>query len=133
MLLHMVVLLTVIGWPAIGLAQFIDKGEYVEVKKGTTLCPSAALGVLSGSVDRNRVFWKVTSRPRANGTQSVTALTRESVYDRKSGDTTIVETRYDEDYATFFKRVPLHKELLVMISPQDGRSQATVEICLKGK
>jgi len=70
---------------------------------------------------------------RANGTQTVSALVHESVYDRQSGDTKTVERPYDEDYATFFKRAPEHKGMLQMISPQDGTVQAIVEICRKEK
>ena len=70
---------------------------------------------------------------RVNGTQAVSALVHETVYDRKSGDTTIMENAYDEDFATFFKRAPEHKGMLQMISPQDGSVQAIVEICPRGK
>lgn len=70
---------------------------------------------------------------RANGTQTVSALVHESLYDRQSGDTKTVEHPYDEDYATFFKRAPEHKGMLQMVSPQDGTVQAIVEICRKDK
>jgi len=70
---------------------------------------------------------------RANGTQTVSALVHESVYDRQSGDTKTVERPYDEDYATFFKRALEHKGMLQMVSPQDGTVQAIVEICRKEK
>ena len=70
---------------------------------------------------------------RSNGTQSVTAFVQEEVYDTKSGDTSIKETLYREDYATFFKRDPEHKGMLLMISPQDGRVEAIVEVCEKRK
>lgn len=70
---------------------------------------------------------------RANGTQTVSALVHETVYNRNSGDTTTVESSYDENFATFFKRAPQHKGMLQMISPQDGTVQAIVEICGKGK
>jgi len=68
---------------------------------------------------------------RTNGTQTVSALIHETVYNRKSGDTTTVENPYDDDFATFFKRAPEHKGMLQMISPQDGSVQAIVEICGK--
>ncbi len=55
------------------------------------------------------------------------------IYDSKSGDTTIKETLYQEDYATFFKRDPEHKGMLLMISPEDGRVEAIVEVCEKKK
>ncbi|HJT21950.1 MAG TPA: hypothetical protein VJ746_15840 [Nitrospira sp.] len=70
---------------------------------------------------------------RVNGTQSVSALVQETVYNRQSGDTTTVEQPYDEDFAILFKRAPQHKGMLQMISPQDGSLQAIVEICRKGK
>jgi hypothetical protein len=54
-------------------------------------------------------------------------------YDRQSGETTIKECRYDENYATFYKRDPEHKGMLVMVSPHDGRVQAIVEVCQKRK
>jgi len=69
---------------------------------------------------------------RANGTQTVSALVYERVYDRQSGDTTTVENAFpDEEFATFFKRAPEHNGMLQMISPQDGSVQAIVEICKK--
>ena len=76
---------------------------------------------------------KIEFPMRVNGTQTVSALYHETVYDRKSGDTTIMENRYDDEYATLFKRAPEHKGMLVMINPQDGQVQAIVEICQKRK
>ena len=70
---------------------------------------------------------------RVNGTQTVSALVHETVYNRSSGDTTTVENPYDENFATFFKWAPKHKGMLQMISPQDGSVQAIVGICGKGK
>jgi hypothetical protein len=70
---------------------------------------------------------------RANGTQTVAAFVLEALYDRKSGETAITERRYDEDYATFFKRDPGYKGMFLMISPKDGREEAMVEICGKRK
>jgi hypothetical protein len=71
---------------------------------------------------------------RVNGTQTVSALVNETVYNRQSGDTTTVENAYpDEEFATFFKRAPEYKEMLQMISPRDGSLKAIVEICQKGK
>ena len=70
---------------------------------------------------------------RSNGTQSVTAFVQEEVYDTKSGDTSIKETLYREDYATFFKRDPEHKGMLLMISPKDGSIEALVGPCEKQK
>lgn len=84
-------------------------------------------------LDPENLYWRVTSKVRANGTQTVVAVVLETQYDRQSGETTIKERRYDEDYATFFKRDPEHKGMLLMISPQDGRVEATVEICRKKK
>lgn len=129
----LVVLAIVIGLPLSGFAQFVDKGEYVEVAKGTKLCPNVILEKSKGMLDPENVYWRVTSKVRANGTQTVVAVVLETQYDRKSGETTIKERRYDEDYATFFKRSPENKGMLLMISPQDGRVEATVEICGKKK
>jgi hypothetical protein len=131
--LHLLVSAMVIGVPAAGLAQFNDKGDHVEVKKGTRLCSSIAVDGVRGTLNQRPIFWKVTSPIRANGTQTVSALVHETVYNRSSGDTTTVENPYDEDFATFFKRAPEHKGMLEMISPQDGNLQAIVEICRKDK
>jgi len=129
----LLVLTIVIGLPLSGFAQFMDKGEYVEVAKGTKLCPNVILEKSKGMLDPENVYWRVTSTTRAIGTQTVAPVVLETQYDRKSGETTIKERRYDEDYATFFKRSPDHKGMLLMISPQDGRVEATVEICRKKK
>ena len=129
--LQLLVSKIVIGLPAGGLAQFSDKGDRVEVKKGTTLCSVVAAEGVQRMIHRRKTFWSVTSLMRVNGTQAVSALVHETVYDRKSGDTTIRENAYDEDFATFFKRAPEHKGMLQMISPQDGSVQAIVEICKK--
>jgi hypothetical protein len=115
------------------LAQFLDRGEYVEAAKGTELCANVDLESSKVMLDPEKLFWRVTSRARANGTQTVAAFVLESSYDRKSGETTIKERRYDEDYATFFKRASAHKGMLLMVSPKDGRVEATVEICGKKK
>lgn len=131
--LHLLVSAMVIGVPAAGLAQFNDKGDHVEVKKGTRLCSSIAVDGVRGTLNQRPIFWKVTSPIRANGTQTVSALVHETVYNRQSGDTTTVENPYDEDFATFFKRAPGHEGMLQMISPRDGNLQAIVEICQKGK
>ena len=101
--------------------------------KGTKLCPNVILEKSKGMLDPENVYWRVTSTIRAIGTQTVAPVVLETQYDRKSGETTIKERRYDEDYATFFKRSPDHKGMLLMISPQDGRVEATVEICRKKK
>jgi len=132
-LLQLLVSAMLIGTPVPGLAQFHDKGNYVEVKKGTTLCSSIAIDGVRGTLNQRLIFWRVTSAMRANGTQTVSALVHETVYNRNSGDTTTVENSYDENVATFFKREPEHKGMLQMISPQDGTVQAIVEICGKGK
>ena len=125
--------LILIGFPLSAFAQFIDKADRVEVEKGTKLCSNVKMERAKGSVDPGRVFWRVRSKMRSNGTQSVTAFVQEEVYDTKSGDTSIKETLYREDYATFFKRDPEHKGMLLMISPQDGRVEAIVEVCEKKK
>jgi hypothetical protein len=133
MLMSLFLFLILIGFPLSAFAQFIDKGDYVEVKKGTMLCSNIKMEQAKGAFDPGKVFWRVTSNVRANGTQTVTAIEHETVYDRQSGETTIKERRYDEDYATLFKRDPEHKGMLLMVSPQDGRVQAIVEVCQKLK
>lgn len=133
MFMPLLLLLILIGIPMSALAQFMDKGDKVEVVKGTRLCSNVKMEKEKGSRDPGRVFWRVTSKMRANGTQTVAAFVQEEVYDSKSGDTTIKETSYQEDYATFFKRDPEHKGMLLMISPQDGRVEAIVEVCEKKK
>ena len=84
-----------------------------------------------GSINPGRVFWRVTSKMRSNGTQTVAAYVHDKIYDSKSGDTRMKETLYQEDFATFFKRDPEHQGMLLMISPQDGRVEAIVTVCEK--
>jgi hypothetical protein len=126
-------LLILIGFPLSAFAQFIDKGDRVEVGKGTKLCSNVKMEQAQGSQDTVRVFWVVKSKMRSNGTQSVIAFIQEDLYDTKSGDTSIKETVYQEAYATFFKRDPEHKGMLLMISPQNGSIEAVVEVCKKKK
>lgn len=133
MVLYVLGFLIAAGVPAAVLAQFVDKGAYVEVAKGTKLCSNVVLETSRGKLDSGKVFWRVTSNTRANGTQTVTAFVLESAYDRKSGDTKLRETLYDEEYAVLFKWDPARKGMLLMISPQDGRVEATVERCPKRK
>ncbi len=130
---YLLVLTIVIGLSLLGFTQFVDRGEYVEVSKGVKLCSNASLDTLSGILDPENRFWRVTSKARANGTQTVDAFVLESSYDRKSGNTTIEERQYDNDYATLFKRAVELKGMLLMISPRDGQVEATVEICSKKK
>ena len=133
MFVYLLVFAIAIGSPMSGVAQFVDKGEYVEVAQGTKLCPNVILEKSKGRLDPEDVYWRVTSKVRANGTQTVATFVLEVLYDRKSGETTIKERRYDEDYATLFRRSQEHKGMLLMISPKDGRVEATVEICEKRK
>jgi len=133
MFMYFFFLLILIGFPLSAHAQFIDKGDRVEVGKGARLCSNAKMEQAKGSRDPDRVFWVVKSKMRSNGTQSVSAFIQEDSYDTKSGDTSIKETVYQEDYATFFKRDPEHKGMLLMISPQDGSIEAVVEVCKKKK
>jgi len=133
-MLMLVLLLSLLsGFPTPGLAQFIDRGGRVEVQKGTKLCSHVEREGAKRSQEPGRVYWRVTSKMRSNGTQTVAAFVHETTYDSKSGDTTITERIHQEDYATFFKRDPEHKEMLLMISPQDGRVEQTVEVCEKKK
>ena len=132
--LQLLLFAIVIGLPATGVAQVSDKGDHVEVKKGTTLCSSFTVDGVPRTADLRRTFWRVTSPMRVNGTQTVSALIHETVYNRQSGDTTTVESAYpDEHLATFFKRDTEHNGMLQMISPRDGSLQAIVEICPKEK
>lgn len=133
MFVYLLVLAIVIGFPLSAFAQFVDKGEYVVVAKGTKLCPNVILENSKGMLDPEHLYWRVTSKARANGTQTITAFVLDSLYNRESGETTIKERRYDDDYATFFKRDSEHKGMLLMISPKDGRVEATVEVCGKKK
>lgn len=112
-------------------AQFVDRGSQVEVVKGTRLCSNTTMEQAKGSLDPGRIFWKVTSQRRSNGTQTISAFIQEQVYDRLSGDTKIREARYDDDYAILFKRDPTHVGMVFLISPKDGRIEATVEVCKK--
>jgi hypothetical protein len=130
---YLLALLITIGLPLSVFAQFVERGEYIEVAKGTKLCSNVALETANGMRDRGKVFWRVTSNVRTNGTQSVVAFVRESIYDRKSGDTKIRESRYDDEYAVLFKRDPGRQGMLQIISPEDGKVEATVEMCPKGK
>lgn len=130
---HPLVLAIVLGFPVSGFAQFVDRGEYVEVSKGVRLCSSSTLETRSEILNPEKRFWRVTSKPRANGTQTVSAFILESTYDRESGETKTQENPYEANYAMRFKRAPKHKGMLLMISPQDGRIEATVEICQKSK
>jgi len=131
MFMYLLLLPILIGFPMGGLAQFTDKGDKVEVDKGIKLCSNIAMEMAKGSLDPRRVSWRVTSKMRSNGTQTVAAFVHEKIYDSKSGDTRSKESLYQEDYATFFKRDPEHKGMLLMISPQDGRVEAIVEVCKK--
>src|SRR3990172_10262285 len=126
MFMSLFLLLILIGFPLSTFAQFIDKGDKVEVGKGTKLCSNVKIETAKGSLDPSRVFWRVTSKMRSNGTQTVAAFVYEKIYDSKSGDTRIKETLHQDDYATFFKRDPEHKGMLLMISPQDGGVEAIV-------
>lgn len=133
MFVYLLVFAIVIEFPLSSFAQFVNKGEYVEVAQGTKLCPNVILEKSKERLDPENVYWRVTSRVRANGTQTVAAFVHEALYNRKSGETTVKERRYDEDYAIPFKRSSEHKGMLLMISPKDVRVEATVEICGKGK
>ena len=132
MFVYLLVLAIVIGFPLSAFPQFVDKGEYVEVPKGTKLCPNVILAKSKGMLDPENLYWRVTSKVRANGTQTVDAFVLESSYDRQSGDTTIKERR-DDNYATLFKRDLEHKGMLLMVSPRDGEVQAIIEICKNKK
>ncbi|MGE0644344.1 MAG: hypothetical protein AB7P24_11785 [Nitrospira sp.] len=121
----------VIGFPLSSFGQLVDRGEYVEVTKGVKLCFNADLSTLNSMLEPEKRFWRVTSKVRANGTQTVAAFVLEREYNRQTGDTTIEERQYDEGYAIRFKRAVEHEGMLLMISPRDGQVEAIVEICRK--
>ncbi|MBS0184660.1 MAG: hypothetical protein JSS39_19905 [Nitrospira sp.] len=104
----------------------------MEVSKGVRLCSNATPDTSNRRLDSESRFWRVMSKARANGTQAVDEITLESLYDRKSGDTTMEERQYD-NYAMLFKRALEHKGMLLMASPKDGQVEATIEICRKNK
>ena len=97
---YLLVLAIVLGFPVSSFAQFMDRGEYVVVAKGVKLCANASPETSNGMLDLGNRFWRVTSKVRANGTQTVTVFVIESSYDRQSGETTIEERQYDDNYAT---------------------------------
>jgi hypothetical protein len=133
MLRHLLVLPILIGLPISGFAKFSDKGEYVEVKKGTKLCSNVEREREKGSQYPGREFWIVTSNMRSNHTQTVESLTQEIAYEPESGEMRRSERKSRESYATFFKKDPKHKGMLLMISPDDGSVEATVGVCGKKK
>lgn len=120
-----------LGFPVAGMGASGSAGPYTEVAKGTRLCVDAGHNQFGGVRGSGKVFWKVMSRPRINGTQTVAAFVLETIYDPQSGDTNIRESRYDEAYALFFIRDPERQNIWLMISPKDGRVEATVGICQK--
>ena len=133
MCLYRLLFFSVIAFPMTAFAQVADKGDYVTVPKGTKLCTNVILDTFKGVLDPGRIFWRVTSQPRANGTQTVASFFLESIYNRKSGETVIRETSYEDDYAMYFKVDPDHKGMYLMVSPQDGSVDAIVEVCrMKG-
>lgn len=129
MSMYVLVLAIVIGSPLLGFAQFVDRGEYVEVSKGVKLCSDVVHDTSNKMLDPEHRFWRVASKARINGTQTVEPFVLERSYNRQSGNTTIETHQYDESYAIFFKRDSEHKGMLLMVSPQDGRVEATVKIC----
>src|SRR5690349_15185398 len=101
---YALILVIVFGLPLSGFAQFTDKGEYVVVSKGVKLCSNAILDASNRTLGLEDRYWRVTSKARANGTQMVEGLVLESSYNRKTGETTIEERQFDDDYAIRFKR-----------------------------
>ena len=107
MFMYVLTFAIVLGFPLSGFAQFIDRGEYVEVSKGVRLCSNARLDTSNGMLDPENRVWRVTSIPRANRTQTVYAFVLESAYDRKSGETTLEARR------TFIGRMGNNVELFI--------------------
>ena len=128
MLKYLLLIPLLLGLPLSALAQ---KGDRLAMRKGTQLCTNIQMEIAKGSVDPGRVFWRVTSNVRSNGTQTVASYVHEKIYDSKSGDTRITENVYQEDYATYFKKDPEHQGMLLMISPQDDTVEAIVAVCEK--
>lgn len=109
MFVYLLVFAIAIGSPISGFAQFVDKGEYVEVAQGAKRCPNVTLEKSKGRLNPEDVYWRVTCKVCANGTQTVATFVLEVLYDRKSDEITIKERRYDEGYDTLFKRSQEHK------------------------
>ena len=78
MFVYLLVLAIVTGLPLSAFPQFVDKGEYVEVAKGTKLCPNVILAKSKGMLDPENLYWRVTSKARANSTQTVDAFVLEN-------------------------------------------------------
>lgn len=68
MVRYLLVLVTVIVFPLSVLAQFVERGEYVEVAKGTKLCSNIVPETRKRVLDPGKVFLNVTSKARTNGT-----------------------------------------------------------------
>ena len=134
---YLLILSILITAPVSGLAQPVekpmDKSAYVQVKKGTMLCSNLKMQQARGTFDPGKVFWRVTSNVRANGTQTIAALQDETLYDSKSGDTTVKERQDQEDYAAFFMPDLEHEGMLLIVSPRDGSVKASVKVCQKPK
>jgi hypothetical protein len=92
--MYLLCLAIVIGLPLSGFARSIEKGDTVEVKKGTQLCPNSEL-------DAGH-FWRVTSYVRLNHTQMVATFTHEKIYDAQSGDTRIEERLSQKSFCRVF-------------------------------
>ena len=56
MFMYLLVLPIVMGFPSSSFAQFVDKGEYVEVAKGTKLCANVILEKSKGKIDPEKSF-----------------------------------------------------------------------------
>jgi hypothetical protein len=54
---YLLVLAIVVGFPLSGFAQFVAKGEYVEVAIDTKLCPNVILEKAKGMLDPENVYW----------------------------------------------------------------------------
>ncbi len=127
MLRYLLLFLVLIGFPVSGFAQFIDKGDYVEVKKQTKLCSNVERETKEGAEYPARAFWMVTSKMRANHTQAVESFTQEKLYDRESGETKVSERESRENYATFFKRDLDHKGCFSWLAPKTAALKLQLE------
>jgi hypothetical protein len=97
---------------ALGVAQFIDKGEYVEVIPGTKLCDPA---------EDVYGFYLVKSKMKPDGTQEIEYYRFRSLLD--SQNRALAQLRQPiGPSAVWFKRHPQQKDKLQVIDPRTGEA-----------
>lgn len=67
------------GYPGFRMGSANGESTVVAVAKGTKLCSNTSLEQSRGTLDSGKVFWKVRSNVRANGTQTVAAFVLEAI------------------------------------------------------